>query len=348
MKTQDLDYYLPDELVAQQPADIRSESRLLVLDRKGGRIADKIFSDIGNYLRKGDCLVLNDTKVLPARFYGKRVTGAVLEGLFLADKGKNLWQVMLKGVRKLKAGEVFNLFYKEKNGAFEAEFVDKTADKCLIKVYSDLPFERILEKIGFTPLPPYIKRGDDIGQDELDKRRYQTVYAEKRGAVAAPTAGLHFTEDLMKRLKSKGVVFAYVTLHVGAGTFKPVSEEILENHHIHTEKYSINDENADIIGFTKKTGGRIIAVGTTAVRVLETIGKDGDIKQQAGETNLFILPGFDFKVVDAMVTNFHLPRSTLLALVAAFAGLDTTLQGYRHAVEQRYRFYSYGDAMFIY
>ncbi len=348
MRTDRLDYDLPAALIAQQPSAVRSESRLLVLKRTDGALTDSKFSCIGRYLSKGDCLVINDTKVLPARFFAHRDTGGKLEGLFLHERTPGLWQVMLRGAGRIKIGEKIRI--KDKTGAdyCRAQLLEKPeGSECTLQIESDDDLQTVLGRIGFAPLPPYIKRDSDLSQDELDRRRYQTVYASSDGAVAAPTAGLHFTDELIDRIKDKGVYFASVTLHVGAGTFKPVTTEILEEHRMHSERFVIDKQNADIINTAKKTGGEIIAVGTTSVRVLESVAENGQVKPGGGETKLFIMPGYDFKIVDAMITNFHLPRSTLLALVAAFAGLDNIFTAYRHAVQNRYRFYSYGDAMLI-
>jgi S-adenosylmethionine:tRNA ribosyltransferase-isomerase len=349
MKTELFDYELPAELIAQKPADVRSESRLLVLDRSSGRLTDSQFNHLGDFLEPNDCLVLNDTKVLPARFFAHRTSGAVLEGLFLAEQGEpDVWHVMLKGVRKVRLGESFSLLDRADRDFCRAELLEKRAEgSCLIRVGPSEPAQVILEAIGFPPLPPYIKRDHDPVQAREDRERYQTVYARQPGAVAAPTAGLHFTDELIEQLRSEGVRLAYVTLHVGAGTFKPVVAENLEDHEIHREWYRIDQANTDIINATRANGGRIIAVGTTATRVLETVAANNGVVPGEGATGLFIVPGYQFKAVDVLITNFHLPRSTLLALVAAFAGLDRTLAAYRHAVAMRYRFYSYGDAMLI-
>jgi S-adenosylmethionine:tRNA ribosyltransferase-isomerase len=256
--------------------------------------------------------------------------------------------VILKGAGKVKQGEVIYLKDKTKNDFCEAEILDKMGEgKCRLKIKTDANAEAILEEIGFPPLPPYIKRGDDLKPAEADKLRYQTVYALHTGSVAAPTAGLHFTEQLIEQLKQAGIHFAYITLHVGEGTFKPITAETIEEHKIHQEQFSIDEKNAQIVTATREKGGRIIAVGTTSARTLETIASGSQVKAATGTTGLFIKPGYKFKVIDAMVTNFHLPKSTLLALVAAFAGLENILAAYQHAVEQRYRFYSYGDAMLI-
>ena len=380
MKTELFDYELPPERIAQTPAPSRSESRLLVLDRKGPDLLDCRFTDIGRFLREGDCLVLNDTKVLPARFFAERKTGAAIEGLFLrSGRGSEivdgvaastppvwglvqpvnnpqaalaaatpLWEVMLKGARKVRIGERIWILDRHRKRHGEAELIEKRPDGvCLLRIDSDRSAEEILEEVGFPPLPPYIHRDGDLSQAQEDRQRYQTVYARQSGAVAAPTAGLHFTEPLLAQLQEQRVHLAWVTLHVGTGTFKPVTTENLEDHEIHHEWYKIDEENTRAINEAREAGGRIVAVGTTATRVLETVASGPRVSPGTGTTGLFITPGYEFKVVDAMITNFHLPRSTLLALVAAFAGLDRTLGAYRHAVEQRYRFYSYGDAMLI-
>lgn len=351
MKTELFDYTLPPGLIAQVPAPSRSESRLLVLNRShGGRLLDCRFAELGRFLRAGDCLVLNDTKVLPARFFARRQTGALLEGLFLTEHvgASDTWEVMLKGARKIKPGERIWILDRHRECHCEAELTEKREDGvCILKVDGDRNAEDILDEVGFPPLPPYIRRDGDVEQAQEDRQRYQTVYARRPGAVAAPTAGLHFTEPLLAQLQEQGIRRASVTLHVGTGTFKPVTAENLEDHEIHHEWYEIDAENAQAINQTKAEGGRIIAVGTTATRVLETVASESPLAAGSGTTSLFITPGYEFKIVDAMITNFHLPKSTLLALVAAFAGLDATLAAYRHAVEQRYRFYSYGDAMLI-
>ncbi|MFZ0034227.1 MAG: tRNA preQ1(34) S-adenosylmethionine ribosyltransferase-isomerase QueA [Sedimentisphaerales bacterium] len=347
MKTNELNYYLPPELIAQQPVCVRSDSKLLVFSYSG-ELVDSIFSKIGDFLLRGDCLVLNDTKVLPARFFGQRSSGGKLEALFLAENSRGVWEVMLKGARKVRAGEIICLKDKIKSDFCEAEILNKMVDgRCRLKIKTDANVETVLEKIGFPPLPPYIKRGRDPSQAAIDKLRYQTVYAQHTGAVAAPTAGLHFTDQLIEQLKQAGIHFAYITLHIGEGTFKPLTAETIEEHKMHQEQFSIDEKNAQIINTTKEKGGRIIAVGTTSVRTLETIASGSQVKAAAGTTELFIKPGYNFKIVDAMVTNFHLPKSTLLALVAAFAGLENILAAYQHAIEKRYRFYSYGDAMMI-
>jgi len=348
MKTDRLNYYLPPELIAQHPLRIRSDSRLLVLNRTNLEIIDSRFDNIGDFLLPGDCLVLNDTKVLPARFFARRPTGGKLEGLFLAQDADRTWDIMLKGTRKLNPGDHLILKDKQKADFCKAVLLKKQSQgRCLLRLKTEADTEAVLDKIGFPPLPPYIKRDDNPKLAQIDKLRYQTVYARHTGAVAAPTAGLHFTDRLIEQLKEAGICFAYITLHIGTGTFKPVTTENLEDHQIHQERFSIDEVNARIINEAKSKGGRIIPVGTTSTRTLETITAGSQIKALSGTTSLFIKPGYKFKITEAMITNFHLPKSTLLALVAAFAGLDNILDAYNHAIEKRYRFYSYGDAMLI-
>ncbi len=348
MKTQQLNYHLPPELIAQQPVTARSNSRLLVLNRTSGELIDSRFSKIADFLLPGDCLVLNDTKVLPARFFARRTSKGKFEGLFLAEDEPGIWQVILKGTRKLTAGQTIYLKDKSQKDFCSTQILDKSAEGvCKLKLLAKEDTQTILGKIGFPPLPPYIKRGTDLHQAQIDKKRYQTVYARYSGAIAAPTAGLHFTDKLMDQLKNSQVSFAYVTLHIGTGTFKPITAENVEQHKMHSERFSIDDENAKIINAAKQEGRRITAVGTTSARTLETVAVNSRLQAASGTTDLFIRPGYKFKIVDAMITNFHLPRSTLLALVAAFAGLENIMRAYRHAIDQRYRFYSYGDAMLI-
>jgi len=365
MKTDELDYELPPELIAQDPAAVRSESRLLVLGRATGGLADSTFSRLGEYLHAGDCLVLNDTKVLPARFFARRRTGGKLEGLFLRETPTpGVWEVMLKGARKVKLEESIEIQDRSQRDFCPAKILEKKPDGvCLLEVKTQGDAEAVLNVVGFPPLPPYIRRDHDLARAESDLRRYQTVYARCPGAVAAPTAGLHFTDELLAQLKNAGIEFACVTLHVGAGTFKPIATEQVEQHEIHREWYRLDAANAETILAARQRGGRIIAVGTTVTRVLETVANGGvertsplaencragthDLPACEGTTNLFITPGYEFKIVDAMITNFHLPRSTLLALVGAFAGMEKMRAAYQHAIEQRYRFYSYGDAMLI-
>jgi S-adenosylmethionine:tRNA ribosyltransferase-isomerase len=348
MLTESLNYHLPDELIAQKPADKRTASRLLVLARDSDTIIDKTFSNITEFINPGDCLVLNDTKVLPARFFAQRKTGARLEGLFIEETQDGHWQVMLKNSRKIKPGETIDLIGNDKTPFCEVTAIERTEEgQWLLDVNAEGSPEDILAQTGFPPLPPYIKRDDNPDTAADDFSRYQTVYAKNAGAIAAPTAGMHFTTELMDDLKQKGVSIAYVTLHVGAGTFKPVTAEDLADHPMHSERYELNEENADIINQAKKSGGRVIAVGTTSVRTLEAIAADGPLKAQQGSTRLFIKPGYEFKAVDAIITNFHLPKSTLIALVGAFAGMDKIMNAYAHAIKNKYRFYSYGDSMII-
>lgn len=348
MKTDELDYELPTELIAQRPSDIRSKSRLLAM-RRGDALIDTYFDRIGDFLRAGDCLVLNDTKVVPARFFAQRSSGAKIEGLFIREAASGEWEALLKNAGRLKAGETINLLDHNRQIFCTMQTMEAQAEGMWrLKVNHTADAYRILEAVGIMPLPPYIKR-KDAGEEivSADKERYQTVYARYAGAVAAPTAGLHFTDELIAQLKRQGITFAHLTLHVGIGTFKPVTADTLEEHQIHSEAYQLDEHNAAIINDAKAKGGRIIAVGTTSVRTLETIAQNGKVSAQSGDTRLFIKPGYQYKIVEGMVTNFHLPRSTLLALVGAFAGLENMMAAYRHAVEQRYRFYSYGDAMLI-
>ncbi len=350
MRTECLDYYLPRELIAQCPAEVRSGSRLLLMERATGSLTDRRFSDITAYVGPGDCLVLNNTKVLAARFFARRKTGAKLEGLFLNETETGKWEVMLKNAGKVREGENIILCARDSACWGQAKVVRSIGNgRWLLEVDNGKNADDVLEEIGFAPLPPYIKRkGGDAALAESDLERYQTVYAQAAGAVAAPTAGLHFTNELLGRLTKAGVKLAYVTLHVGIGTFKPVTVENLTEHRMHSERFSLSEADAETINSTVAAGRRIVAVGTTSVRTLETVAKEGrSVKAGQGATELFIQPGYEFRIVDAMVTNFHLPKSTLLAMVAAFAGLEKVLAAYRHAIEQRYRFYSYGDAMMI-
>jgi len=348
MRSDELDYDLPQALIAQHPTEQRSASRLLIMDRTAGKLKDGRFEDIIDYIAPGDCLVLNNTRVLAARFFANRHSGAQIEGLFLDEPSPNQWLVMLKNARKLKIGESFILRDTGAADFCTAEALKKLPEgRWILNIDSDLDTYQILDRIGFAPLPPYIKRSADKTQAAADLQRYQTVYAKQPGAVAAPTAGLHFTDQLLQKVIAKKVNLAYVTLHVGAGTFKPVTTENLEDHKMHSERFSITEDNARIINDSLDNGKRIIAVGTTSVRTLETVAQERRIAPCTSSTTLFITPGYEFKIVDAMITNFHLPRSTLLALVGAFAGLDRIMAAYRHAVEQEYRFYSYGDAMLI-
>jgi S-adenosylmethionine:tRNA ribosyltransferase-isomerase len=348
MKTQQLNYYLPPELIAQQPPAARTDSRLLVLNRHNGELIDSRFSKIGDFLLPEDCLVLNDTKVLPARFFGRRTSKGKFEGLFVAEDEPGIWQVMLKGARKLTTGQTIYLKDKSQKDFCSAQILDKSRQGvCKLKISATEDTQTVLDKIGYPPLPPYIKRGADANQAAIDKLRYQTVYARHTGAIAAPTAGLHFTDELIEKLKNRQVRFAYITLQIGTGTFKPITTATVEQHKMHNERFSIDEQNTQIINAAKEKGRRIIVVGTTSARTLETVAVNSRVEAASGATDLFIRPGYKFKIVDVMITNFHLPRSTLLALVAAFAGLDNIMRAYRHAIDKRYRFYSYGDAMLI-
>ena len=347
MDVEKLNYDLPAELIAQKPIENRSDSRLLVLNRSDGSLIDDNFSRIGDYLHKGDCLVLNNTKVLPAKFFAQKETGAKIEGLFIEER-ENKWLVLLKNSSRIKEGQILYLLDRNKDRFCSILAGKKLSEgQWLLKPDKSSAAEEILGDIGFTPLPPYIKRPIPQTEHKTDYQRYQTVYARNDGAIAAPTAGLHFTEKLLEQIKAKGISIAYLTLHVGIGTFLPVKTEKLEEHKIHSERFFIDAENADIINKTIQAGGRIIAVGTTTVRTLETAAIGRSVQPASGQTNLFITPGFEFKITDCLITNFHLPKSTLLALVAAFAGLDKIFAAYKHAIEQKYRFYSYGDCMLI-
>ena len=340
MKVSEFNYELPKELIAQVPIENRDESRLMVLDREKKTIEDKIFKDILDYLQPGDCLVRNNTKVIPARLYGiKEETNVNVEFLLLKRIEGDNWEVMVHPGRRLKPGTkvVFG------NGILKAEILE-VLDGGNRKVHFEYEgiFNEILDQIGLMPLPPYIH------ESLKQKDRYQTVYAKYEGSAAAPTAGLHFTDELLEKIKQKGVEIANVTLHVGIGTFRPVKVENIEEHDMHSEHYYIKQEDAEKINKTKQNGGRIIAVGTTSCRVLESVADEkGMLKETEGDTNIFIYPGYKFKCVDSLITNFHLPESTLIMLVSALAGKEYIMQAYKHAVEEKYRFFSFGDAMFI-
>ncbi|APQ99141.1 tRNA ribosyltransferase-isomerase [Clostridium botulinum] len=340
MKVKDFDFYLPEELIAQHPMEKRDEARLLVLDKKTGGIEHKIFKDILDYLTPNDCLVLNNTRVLPARLIGaKEETGGKMEFLLLKRKEKDVWETLVKPGKRAQIGARF-IFG---NGELKAEVIGMGEEGSrIVKFYYEGIFEEILDQLGQMPLPPYIKEKLD------DKEMYQTVYSKEEGSAAAPTAGLHFTEKLLKKIKEKGVKLAFLTLHVGLGTFRPVKVENIQEHVMHSEYYKMDKETAEIINDTKEKGGRVIAVGTTSCRTLETIGDiEGKVREQSGWTDIFIYPGYKYKVVDALITNFHLPQSTLLMLVSALAGRDNIMNAYNVAVEKEYRFFSFGDAMFI-
>ena len=340
MKVSDFDYYLPEELIAQTPLEKRDESRLLVLDKKTGEIEHKRFYDIIDYLNKGDTLVLNDTKVLPARLIGvKEETNAVIEILLLKNLEKDKWECLVKPARRIKEGTIVSFG----DGKLKAKCcgVFDEGIRHFELIYSGI-FLEILEDLGTMPLPPYIHEKLE------DQSRYQTVYAKEVGSAAAPTAGLHFTQELLDKIKAKGINIVYVTLHVGLGTFRPVAVENIEEHEMHSEFYTMSSEVAEILNNTRKAGGRIISVGTTSTRTLETImGLYGEFRGCSGWTNIFIYPGYKFKGIDALITNFHLPKSTLVMLVSTLAGRENILNAYKVAVEEKYRFFSFGDAMFI-
>ena len=340
MKTADFDYELPQELIAQDPLEQRDSSRLLVLDKKTGERTHRIFHDIIDYLHEGDCLVINNTKVIPARLIGEREgTGGKVEVLLLKRKTDNVWETLVKPGKKARPGMRLSFG----GGLLHAE-VQEVVDEGnrLIRFEYEGIFEEILDQLGQMPLPPYITH------QLKDKNRYQTVYAKYEGSAAAPTAGLHFTEELLQRIQEKGVRIARVTLHVGLGTFRPVKVEDVTEHHMHTEFYHVSQEAADIINETKKQGGRVICVGTTSCRTIESAADEhGVVQATEGDTDIFIYPGYKFKVLDCLITNFHLPESTLLMLVSALAGKENIMAAYKEAVEMRYRFFSVGDAMFI-
>ena len=340
MKTSDFYFDLPKELIAQDPLEDRSSSRLLVLDRKTGAREQRIFRDIVEYLNPGDCLVINNTKVIPARLYGaKEGTQAKIEILLLKRREGDVWETLVKPGKKAKPGTKISFG----DGLLMGEVLDVVDEgNRLIKFTYDGIFEEILDQLGQMPLPPYITH------QLKDKNRYQTVYAKHDGSAAAPTAGLHFTPELLRQIEEKGVKIAHVTLHVGLGTFRPVKVEDVTQHHMHSEYFFIEEDQAKLINDTKAAGGRVIAVGTTSCRTLESaVGEDGKLKATSGWTDIFIYPGYQFKVIDALITNFHLPESTLLMLVSALAGKENIMNAYEEAVKERYRFFSFGDAMFI-
>ena len=340
MKVEDFNYNLPEELIAQTPLEKRDSSRLLVLDKKTGLIEHKHFTDIIDYLNEGDTLVLNDTKVLPARLIGvKEETNAVIEILLLKNTEGDNWECLVKPARRIKVGTIVSFG----DGKLKAECISEGEEgiRHFKLLYKGILLE-ILEELGTMPLPPYIHEKLE------DQSRYQTVYAKEVGSAAAPTAGLHFTKELLKAISDKGVNIAYITLHVGLGTFRPVSVETIEEHEMHSEYYSMSKEVAELLNNNKKNGKRIIAVGTTSTRTLETIAtKYNEFKECSGWTNIFIYPGYEFKAIDSLSTNFHLPKSTLVMLVSALAGRENILNAYNEAVKEKYRFFSFGDAMFI-
>ena len=340
MKVSDFYFELPEELIAQYPLEKRDSSRLMVLDKKTGEIEHRKFHDILEYLNEGDTLVLNNTRVLPARLIGeKEETGGKIEFLLLKRIEGDKWECLAKPGRKAKVGTVFT-FGEGKLKAIVREIGEE--GNRIIEFKYDGIFEQVLDELGQMPLPPYIHEKLE------DKERYQTVYSKEKGSAAAPTAGLHFTEELLKKIKDKGVNIAYLTLHVGLGTFRPVKVDDVNNHVMHSEYYHLDKENAELINKTKEAGKRVIAVGTTSSRTLETIGdENGRVREQSGWTDIFIYPGYKFKIVDNLITNFHLPESTLIMLVSALAGQDNIMNAYNTAVKEKYRFFSFGDSMFI-
>lgn len=337
----DFDYDLPHELIAQTPIKERDASRLLVLDHQTGEMQDKHFYDILDQLNPGDAVVMNNSRVLPARLYGvKPETGGHVEVLLLNNTEGNTWETLVKPAKKLKTGTQITFGDGELTATIKEELEHGGR---MIEFHYDGIFMEVLEKLGETPLPPYIKEKLD------DPERYQTVYAKENGSAAAPTAGLHWTKDLLQKVQDKGIKLVYLTLHVGLGTFRPVDEEKIEDHKMHSEFYRLDEQSAQTLNEVRRKGGRIIATGTTSIRTLETIGSkfNGAIKADSGWTDIFIKPGYEWKVVDAFITNFHLPKSTLVMLVAAFTGRDKILTAYQHAIAEKYRFFSFGDAMFI-
>ena len=343
MRTEELDFELPPELIAQVPRAERTASRLMHYRREGKRLEHRTFSDLPQLLRGGDLLVFNDARVVPARFLLRKSTGGRVEGLFLRELARGRWLVMLKN-----AGNASEFRFEADEGIVAFRAWDRGGGECELALTTPEPAMRVLSRVGRMPLPPYIKRekGHDE-RDEMDRERYQTIYAREAGAVAAPTAGLHFTESLLAELNAAGIRRTFVTLHVGLGTFKPVTAERLEDHDMHVEAYTIGPEAAEALNAAKREGRRIVGVGTTSARVLESQRQDEPFAAHAGETGIFIYPPYHWKHVGAMITNFHLPRSTLIALVAAMVGLDQQRRLYAEAIQHRYRFFSYGDAMFI-
>jgi S-adenosylmethionine:tRNA ribosyltransferase-isomerase len=339
MNKSDFDFYLPERLIAQTPLEKRDSSRLLHLDKKTGAIEHGHFHDITKYMKKGDCLVMNDSRVLPARLIGSRLSGGLVELVLLRDLGDGCWECLSRPGRKTKPGTELTFG----DGELTATVMDVAeGGNRIVKFHFEGIFIEKLEKLGKMPLPPYIK------EELQDSERYQTVYSRELGSAAAPTAGLHFTKELLKEIEDMGVKTCFVTLHVGLGTFRPVKAEKIEEHEMHSEFCIVPQETADIINETKKNGGRVIAVGTTSCRTLESFAKaDGTMEASSGWTNIFIYPGYTFKCIDALITNFHLPESTLIMLVSALAGRENVLHAYSVAVEEEYRFFSFGDAMFI-
>jgi S-adenosylmethionine:tRNA ribosyltransferase-isomerase len=340
LKVKDFYFYLPEELIAQHPLEKRDESKLMVLDKKSGEIQHETFKDIIDYLNEGDCLVLNDTRVMPARLYGaKEGSGGKMEFLLLRRLEKDIWETLVKPGKRAKVGTRFTFG----NGELKAEIIQVLENgNRKVKFEYDGVFEAVLDSLGEMPLPPYITEKLE------DKERYQTVYSREVGSAAAPTAGLHFTKELLEKIRAKGIKVAFVTLHVGLGTFRPVKAETVEEHEMHSEYYYLDKENADMINESKEKGNRIIAVGTTSNRTLESVAdENGRVREASGYTSIFIYPGYKFKIVDALITNFHLPESTLIMLISAFSSRDIVMNAYKAAVENKYRFFSFGDSMFI-
>ena len=339
MKTQDFWYDLPQELIAQTPLQQRDASRLMVLNRENGKVSHRHFYDVIDYLQPGDCLVMNDSRVLPARLLGHRPTGGGVEVLLLRDLGEKRWECLVKPGKKMQAGQdvIFG------NGELTATVAAVQDDgNRVVEFHYEGIFLEVLERLGKMPLPPYIKA------ELADQERYQTVYSKQSGSAAAPTAGLHFTNELLEQIRAKGVKTAFVTLHVGLGTFRPVKAESILDHHMHAELCMMTQQTADLLNETKRNGGRIICVGTTSCRTLESlVNEDGSFEAKSKWTEIFIYPGYQFKAMQGLITNFHLPESTLVMLVSAFAGRENVLSAYREAVKERYRFFSFGDAMFI-
>ncbi len=340
MKKSDFAFDLPKELIAQDPLEDRSSSRLLVLDRRSGAVSHHVFREIGDFLRPGDCLVLNNTKVIPARLLGEREgTGAHVEVLLLKRRDKDVWETLVKPGKKCRPGTKLEFG----GGVLKAEVVETVEEgNRLVRFEYEGIFEEVLDRLGEMPLPPYITH------KLSDRNRYQTVYAKYEGSAAAPTAGLHFTEELLGQIRSRGVQTAFVTLHVGLGTFRPVKEDDILEHHMHSEAYQISQQAADLINRTKASGGRVICVGTTSCRTVESAADEGGmVRPGSADTEIFIYPGYEFKVLDGLITNFHLPESTLVMLVSALAGREQVLGAYAEAVRERYRFFSFGDAMLV-
>jgi S-adenosylmethionine:tRNA ribosyltransferase-isomerase len=342
MLISDFDYHLPEELIAQAPLENREGSRMLVLDRQTGSFENHHFFDLPALLQPGDVMVLNDTKVFPARLFGSLDTGAKIEIFLVRETGDGLWETLARPARRLKTGK--KVRFGEK---LTAEILDKTEDgKVIVRFEADGDFESLLDEVGKTPLPPYIKRNE--GSIDTDRERYQTVFARTRGAIAAPTAGLHFTPGILEKVKAKGVFVTEITLHVGYGTFEPVRVDDLTDHHVMPEQYEISEDTAATLNRAKAENRRIVAIGTTTTRALESVmTAHGRFVAESGSANLTIIPGYEFKAIDALLTNFHLPQSSLLVLVSVFAGHKTIMEAYRHAVAEGYRFYSYGDCMLI-